>query len=78
MHQLTLFVLYFICSTDVALKLQQLFFRVDVNGKLNSLPKSFALPLCFLKACCKFWQFLLNDSMYSSIFDAFAHFPVFL
>ena len=53
------FVFYFICSTDVALKLQQLFFSVDVKGKLNSLPKSFALPLCFLKAFGHFCSMIL-------------------
>ena len=46
------FVFYFIC-TDVALKLKQLFLRVDVKGEVNSLPKSFALALCFLKP---YWQ----------------------
>ena len=49
------FAFYFICSTDVAVELKQLFFRADVKGKLNFLPKSFALPLCFLKP---YWQLL--------------------
>ena len=61
---------YFICSTDVALELQQLFFRVDVKGKLNSLPKSFALHMCFLKP---YWQ-LLAIFIFSSIFDVFFKF----
>ena len=40
-------------ALNVALELQQLFFRVDVKGKLNSLPKSLALHMCFLKP---YWQ----------------------
>ena len=63
------FVFYFIC-TDVALKLQQLFLRVDVKGKVNSLPKSFALHMCFLKP---YWQ-LLAIFIFSSIFDVFFQF----